>query len=156
MFDCFVAHTRKLRGWLRHSPPPAHKWCREVVGASLKVGENVSDMTRPKAPTWDEWVEQISGGATQTEIGRRMGVSRSTVARWSKRVSADTVLALARTYDAGVLEGLTVAGLLHQSDFTPDCEESMLKRTSTSALIHELCSRYPAKKPPKGSSSRGG
>ena len=64
---------------------------------------------------WWDYVEQVAGGDTLSEMARRTGISSTTIPRWrrtSRRVDAGDVIAFARAYGRPPLEALVVAGYL--------------------------------------------
>lgn len=97
------------------------------------------------APSWEDWVNKITSGATQAEIGNRLGVSRATATRWSKRNEPNYVIALAQAYGADPVVALLVSGLLTDDDITMECQERVLKRMTTQQLVEALCERLQPK-----------
>lgn len=103
----------------------------------------MSKLTHPHLPSWDEWLELATGGDTQTQIGHKLGVSRATVARWSRRRVPDpnTVLALARAYKADPIRGLLSSGWLKASDLNNGGMRYVVSFAPTEVLVNELHTR---------------
>lgn len=66
---------------------------------------------------WWEYVVSVSGGATQTAIADRTGVTQSSINRWrTTQPKSDNVVSFARAYGRPVLEAFVAAGFLTAED----------------------------------------
>lgn len=69
------------------------------------------------ADTWWDYVQRISGGASQSEIARRIGLTSASVSRWRHSApQPDNVRAFARAYGRPALEALVAAGIVTEED----------------------------------------
>lgn len=67
--------------------------------------------------SWWEYVEQISGGISQSAIGERMGMSQSAVGRWKTSSPTPAAVAgFARAFNRPVLEAFVAAGFLTEEE----------------------------------------
>lgn len=100
----------------------------------------MSKLIHPKLPTWEEWLEHATEGETQAQIAARLGVSRSTVARWSHRgvLDPDIILALARAYNADPIQGLLAARWLKPQDLNNGGMRYVVSYAPTRMLVNEL------------------
>lgn len=107
-------------------------------------GAIVSKLTQPKLPAFTEWLARATAGETQTQIAERLGVSRATVARWARRSVLDpnTVLAIARAYNADPIQGLLASGWLEPGDLENGGMRYLISVTPTSTLVRELYRRF--------------
>jgi hypothetical protein len=63
--------------------------------------------------TWWQYVSQVAGTATPSEIARRVGLTPSSVSRWQLSTpKPETAAAFARAYDRPVIEALIAAGVV--------------------------------------------
>lgn len=70
--------------------------------------------------TWWEYVQRVSGGESQSEIARRLGLSAAAVNRWQHTgPKPENVSEFARTYGRSVLEAMVAAGILDPKDVEP-------------------------------------
>lgn len=68
-------------------------------------------------PDFLSYLHDISGGATNVELGRIAGVSHTSVGRWSRSApSPEHVTTLARHYARPVVEAMVAAGYLTAED----------------------------------------
>ena len=81
------------------------------------------------AMTWWQYVEEVSGGATQDAIARTVGnITSPSVGRWKKsEPKPSSVAAFARAYGRPVLEAFVAAGFLTDDD----------ARTQVTTVRHE-------------------
>lgn len=67
--------------------------------------------------TWWEYVERVSGGASQAAIAKRIGLTSPSVSRWqSSAPKPENVVMFARSYGRPVLEAFVAAGFLTAED----------------------------------------
>jgi hypothetical protein len=91
---------------------------------------------------WEEYAHRITGGASQREVGERIGHSHATARRWmSDGATPQQVIALALAYDADVLEALAAAGWLDPAEIENVNLSRTLRRMSSVALTKELYRR---------------
>ncbi|GGK62107.1 hypothetical protein Sme01_04050 [Sphaerisporangium melleum] len=91
---------------------------------------------------WWEYVTTVSGGATQTAIADRVGISQASVARWrTTQPKSENIAGFARAYGRPVLEAFVAAGFLDEEDFqvtevAPDIES--MPNDELAALLHRI------------------
>lgn len=89
--------------------------------------------------TWAEYVERVTGGATQTAIAEKVGMSQSAIGRWrTVTPKPEAVTAFARAYDRPVLEALVAAGYVSGDDATLTEIHTTARDLSDDELIAEL------------------
>lgn len=91
-----------------------------------------------------QWLEQITNNTAPTSAARRAGLNASTMARQIKggELSAETVVAIARTYHAPVLPGLVACGLLTEDEANTRAALGILLTDATDEqLLRELLRR---------------
>lgn len=93
--------------------------------------------------TWWQYVERISGGATQVAIGAAAGVDKVTVWRWKAEratPSAEVVIRLARAYGRPVVEALVASGTItaEEADVTEVIVEASRTDLTDDELISEM------------------
>ena len=103
----------------------------------------MSRVTQPKLPNWDDWFHRVTRGETQQQIGERLGVSRSTVARWMRHgvLEPNELLALARAYKADPIQGLLASGWLSMEDLKNGGMTYIISCAPTRMLVNELYKR---------------
>lgn len=103
----------------------------------------MSPLTQPPVPNWNVWFDRVTQGETQEQIGARLGVSRSTVARRIRHgvLEPNELLTLARAYKADPLEGLLASGWLTMEDLKNGGMRYILKSAPTRMLVNELYDR---------------
>lgn len=88
---------------------------------------------------WELYVHRITGGASQREVGERIGHSHTTARRWmSDKATPEQVIALAVAYEADVIEALVAAGWLAAGDVENLNVDMVLRRLSAVRLTGEL------------------
>ncbi len=68
---------------------------------------------------WWDYVQQVSGGASQVDIAKKVDISSATVSRWKTNDAAGDpapVAAFARAYGHPVLEAFVAAGFLTEEE----------------------------------------
>jgi len=100
-------------------------------------------VTQPKIPNWSTWFDRVTRDETQQQIGARLGVSRSTMARWMRHgvLEPNELLALARAYKADPIEGLLASGWLTMEDMKNGGMSYILSNAPTRMLVNELYKR---------------
>lgn len=89
--------------------------------------------------SWWEYVSEKSGGATQTDIAARTGLTQPTVNRWrTSKPKVDNVVAFARAYDRSVLEAFVAAELISKEDAQMKEVEADLGKVATDDLLAEI------------------
>jgi hypothetical protein len=67
--------------------------------------------------TWWDYVQQVTGGASQAEIAHRLGISPSSVGRWkTSDPKPESVRTFAVEYRRPVAEAFVAAGYLQPAD----------------------------------------
>lgn len=67
--------------------------------------------------TWWDYVRRVTGGASRTEIAHRLGISPSSVGRWTtSEPKPESVRAFAVAYRRPVSEAFVAAGYLQPDD----------------------------------------
>jgi transcriptional regulator with XRE-family HTH domain len=95
--------------------------------------------------TWAEYVERITGGASQTAVAEKAGISQSAVNRWrTVTPKPETVIALARAYDRPLLEAFIAAGWLSKDDTALTEIRSSVYELSDDVLLAEVRRRMAA------------
>jgi ParB-like chromosome segregation protein Spo0J len=117
---------------------------RTCTYAHRKGGAVVSKVTHQKLPDWETWFERVTRGETQQQIGDRLGVSRSTVARWVRHgvLEPNELLALARAYKTDPIEGLLASGWLTMDDMKNGGMTYIISCAPTRMLVNELYKRF--------------
>jgi transcriptional regulator with XRE-family HTH domain len=102
------------------------------------------DGMKVRTQPWQQWLASISDGATQQEIAEKVGVSRSTVSRWSKRevAGAEMVLQIAAAFGADPVRGLVASGWIDPAMVISVKLNELVSRVPTPILISELYSRF--------------
>lgn len=91
---------------------------------------------------WEVYVARITRGASQREVGLRIGHSHTTARRWmSDRATPEQVIGLAVAYDADVIEALVAAGWLDVADVEDLNVDTILRKLSSLRLTRELYRR---------------
>lgn len=91
---------------------------------------------------WEEYVHRITGGASQRDVGDRIGHSHTTARRWmSDGATPQQVIALAVAYNADILEALVAAGWLAEDDVKNVNLDGVLRKLSAVKLTAELYRR---------------
>lgn len=94
--------------------------------------------------SWWTYVTEKSGGATQTEIAERTGLTQPTVNRWrTSKPKVDNVIAFARAYDRPVLEAFVAAELISKEDAEITEVAADLAEVPTDDLLAEIRRRIP-------------
>jgi IS30 family transposase len=89
--------------------------------------------------TWDEWLDNTTGGASQRKIAQRIHRSPSTVSRWLRAgVPPEAAIQIAIGYHADLYEALIAAGWLKPSDIEKIDTTSRLTKQATTKLTAEL------------------
>lgn len=66
---------------------------------------------------WWDYVQKVTGGASQTAIAEKAGISQSSVNRWKTVIpKSENVIAFAKAYGRPPLEALQEAGLVSDED----------------------------------------
>lgn len=100
-------------------------------------GPSVGDMS------WWRYVRKHSNGETNTTIGRKVGISGSSVGRWDKsRPDPAQAAAFARAYNRPVLEAFIAAGFLtpEEASERPSAPPSLTSLTDDD-LLKEVAKR---------------
>lgn len=93
--------------------------------------------------SWHEWVRKATNNATQDQIARKLGVSRTTLARRNKKgADVDTVIAIATAYNADPIEGLIAAQKIRPDQINTNTLQHLARRTPTHVLVAELYRRF--------------
>lgn len=88
---------------------------------------------------WATYVERVTGGASQSAIADKAGLSQSAVNRWhTSTPKPETVVALARAYDRPVLEAFVAAGFLSEDDAALNEIKASARDLSDEDLVAEL------------------
>ncbi|GAA2861076.1 helix-turn-helix domain-containing protein [Nonomuraea rubra] len=67
--------------------------------------------------SWWEYVQKITGAASQPAIAERVGIAQSSVNRWKTVIpKSENVIAFAKAYNRPPLEALLAAGLVSEED----------------------------------------
>lgn len=86
-----------------------------------------------------DYVRQVAGTATPSEISRRIGVTPSSVARWQMSApKIDTVIAFARAYERPIVEAFIGAGFLTREDIEITEVRANIAALPTDELVKEL------------------
>lgn len=100
------------------------------------------------AARWAEYVRSVIDDDKQLVVAAKTGINQTTISRWlngdnDRRTRAETVVQLARTYDANVLEALAAAGIISDDEAgtPPPTRRVDISSVSTSMLLRELGKR---------------
>lgn len=98
------------------------------------------------AQHWANFVRDITHGDMQTVIAQRSGIHQTTISRWlngeSTRMRAETIVQLARSYDANVLEALIAAGVITPTEAGVAARARVdVSTIATSTLLREVSRR---------------
>lgn len=89
--------------------------------------------------SWWTYVTEKSGGATQTEIAERTGLTQPTVNRWrTSKPKVDNVIAFARAYDRPVLEAFVAAEFLTEEQAQLTKVDVTAADLDTETLVEKL------------------
>lgn len=127
-----------------------------MLGASRSSGLLRSVQTGPTisgdaVETWPEYLRRIAGGQTQTQIAARIGIARLSVCNWMRgktRPKAETVIAVARSYQRSPIEALLAAGYLELAEVGIAIEAlASLQDVPLGQLADEVARRVNATEP---------
>lgn len=92
--------------------------------------------------THQTWFAAITNGATRADVAAETGIANSTIAHQFRtgQLSATTVIAIAKAYDANVLQALVDTGFIDHED-TPLPASTDLRAVDDRALVAELARR---------------
>ncbi|WP_058234992.1 hypothetical protein [Devriesea agamarum] len=93
--------------------------------------------------TLKQWMTRVTQGASLRAIASAAGIKQATLARQAaeNRISPESVVAIAHTYNANVLEGLIAQRLLRPDDITQVREVIGLREASDRELADEILRR---------------
>jgi len=93
-----------------------------------------------QAVKWWQYVQDVSDGAQQSEIARRLRVDQSTVSRWKGGVPGkpENVVRFAREYRRPVLEAFVAAGFLTTEDANATVTVPDIGQLSAADLLAEV------------------
>lgn len=92
----------------------------------------------------DAFFKAASGGASYRQMGADSGISYSTIRRQLSgegELTAQVVVALARTYGQNVLDALAIAGFITRDEAGTPHVVDALRRASDLELAHEIMRR---------------
>lgn len=89
-----------------------------------------------------EWAATITGDDSLNAISRASGVVVSTLSRqWPDKLSATSVVKIARGYEASALDGLIAQGLLTPHDIETTVTLDALQNATDEQLLGEIARR---------------
>lgn len=90
--------------------------------------------------TWWQYVERVTGRATQTAIAQAAGVDKVTVWRWKAKPTPEAAIRLARAYSRPVAEALAAAGVItpEEASVTEVIVQSGMSEFDDEDLIGEI------------------
>lgn len=89
--------------------------------------------------SWWAYVQRVSKGANQTDIGKAIGVSGPTINRWqSSAPKPANVAAFARAYKRPILEAFIEAGYLSREEAAVNEIPADLTEVSDDDLLAEV------------------
>lgn len=92
---------------------------------------------------WWDYVQEVSGQASQTEIAKRLGLSQPGVSRWQTvPPKPESVITFARTYNRPLIEAFLAAEYLSAEDAAMTKVADASKLTNEE-LLTELRRRLP-------------
>lgn len=91
--------------------------------------------------SWDQWVHDVTGGASSRAVGEMIGKSHSTAQTWMSRPTPQSAILLAIAYRADPIEALTVAGFLPGGDLEVGAADPELQGIPSVRLTAELYRR---------------
>jgi transcriptional regulator with XRE-family HTH domain len=96
-----------------------------------------------KEESWAQWLNRITDGATQDEVALKVGVSRSTVARWGRRarVAPETIIAIAVAFDADPVGGLLAGKWMTMDQLSREGAAVALRYIPSAMIVAELHER---------------
>lgn len=94
------------------------------------------------------WFENTIAGDTPNAAAERAGLVGSTLSRQIKAgvLSPESIVAIARAYDADPIEGLIIAGLITEADVTRHGADVLLETLTDKMLADEVWNRMQAGK----------
>lgn len=103
----------------------------------------MSKLTQPEVPSWQQWFDRATQGETQQQMADRLGVSRSTIARWMRHgvLEPNELLAFSRAYGADPIQGLLASGWLTMADLRNGGMTYIIGCAPTRMLVNELHKR---------------
>jgi len=98
---------------------------------------------QPPITNWTQWLTRVTDHASDRDIGKRAGISHTTVSRWRNtgRAPADGVILVARAYRADPIDGLIAAGYLTEADLAATSLRNAVRHAPTGYLTEELHER---------------
>ncbi|MDK8350393.1 hypothetical protein QP786_00230 [Gleimia europaea] len=90
-----------------------------------------------------EWYEKTTGGDTVNAVATRAKINQPTLHRQVQnwRLSAETVVHIARGYSKSALEGLMVLGLIKQADIDAHFKHLQLSDYTDAEIVDEIARR---------------
>lgn len=96
-----------------------------------------------------KWYEKVTGGDSKYSVAAAAGISRATLVRQlnSDQLSPENVIAIARAYDADIVDGLEAIGLCTSEELRPHFLRESLASLSDDDIVAVVAQRL------KGSSA---
>lgn len=91
-----------------------------------------------------EWVTEVTGGASLRDIGERIGVHHVTVSRRITEGRAETCVAIARAYDADPIKGLVAWGVITSGEASSGDADLALRGATDLQIAEEMVRRIKA------------
>ena len=93
--------------------------------------------------TWWRYLQEITDGASNVEVARKVGFHESNMSKWNHGADPDVrfVVKIARAYRVNVLEALVAAGVITAGEAELREVKVGLGDLSTAALARELAAR---------------
>lgn len=93
--------------------------------------------------TWWKYLQEITGGASNVEVARKVGFHESNMSKWNRGANPDVefVVKIARAYRVNVLEALVAAGVITAPEAQLREVKIGLDDLTTAALARELAAR---------------
>lgn len=117
----------------------------------LRSVQTASTISGDAVETWPEYLRRIARGQTQTQIAARIGIARLSVCNWmhgKTRPKAETVIAVARSYQRSPIEALLAAGYLDLAEIGMAIEaRASLQDVPLAQLADEVARRVNATEP---------
>lgn len=91
----------------------------------------------------EQWYLQTVGSDTENAVASRSGIGQTTLNRQRKsgKLSPESVVAIARAYDADPIKGLIVLGLITESDVSRHGAEVLLANIPDKVIAQEVWDR---------------
>ena len=94
---------------------------------------------------FQQWITEVTGGASWRTIADKLGTTHPTIQRRLKNDTASAVVELARTYETNPIPGLLASGCITHADMDEHFQEASLSSYTDLELAQEIVRRLEEK-----------